>query len=90
VKVSLALLLGIALASTSFTPDAPVMTQEAVDHVNANAKWTASLDWVSYLSTENAKAMLGTDLSAPNPFPKKDFGALSDYTTIPSSFDSRT
>jgi cathepsin B len=68
----------------------PVMSQETVDHVNSKSTWTASLDWVGDMTIEEAKSMLGTDLSVPNPFPKKDFGALKDYTDIPTSFDSRT
>merc|ERR1719264_2164970 len=88
-KVCLALLLGLALASTTFKPTSPVMTQETVDHVNNNAKWTASLEWVGEMTIEEAKSMVGTDLNDYNPYPKRDFGALLDYTSIPTSFDSR-
>merc|ERR1719264_503814 len=41
------------------------------------------------MTIEEAKSMVGTDLNDYNPYPKRDFGALLDYTSIPTSFDSR-
>ena len=92
VKVVAALLLSLAFANVAFEPHSPVVTQDAVDAHNNNpsSKWKAHTEWVGNMTVAEAKAMMGTDLSVPNPFPKKSFGALADFVTVPQSFDSRT
>ena len=47
------------------------------------------MDYVQGMTIEEAKAKAGTKL-VPNPFPKISYGALKDYITVPSGFDSRT
>ena len=46
------------------------------------------MDWVQGMTVGEAKALVGTEI-VPNPFPKKDFGALNEYVSVPSGFDSR-
>jgi len=91
VKVVAALLISVAFASVAFEPHSPVITQETVNMINANpgSKWKAHMGWVGDMTVAEAKAMMGTDVSVPNPFPKKNWGALSDYVTVPAAFDSR-
>jgi cathepsin B len=92
VKVGIVLLISVAFANVAFEPASQVMTQETVDMINNNpgTKWQASKSWVGDMTVDEAKAYLGTDLSVPNPFPKRNFGALHDYLSVPDSFDSRT
>jgi len=46
------------------------------------------MDWVQGMTIEEAQMKAGTKL-VPNPFPKHNFGALKDYVSVPSGFDSR-
>merc|ERR1719362_701745 len=86
-KIVFAVLLGLALASTTF--NVGPITQSQVEDINANSSWTASNEFLEGKTAEEISALTGTHI-VPNPFPKKSFGALADFVSTPTSFDSRT
>ncbi|CAG9313978.1 unnamed protein product [Blepharisma stoltei] len=64
--------------------------QEMIDEINrVQDSWIASSKWVGNMTIAEAKHKAST-ISKPRPFPAKEIGALSDYLSIPASFDART
>ncbi|CAG9313970.1 unnamed protein product [Blepharisma stoltei] len=82
----------LALSGPAVKPTDPdlIAMQEMVDEINrVQDSWTASTDWLSQVTIAKAKSKLLTSEPKPRMFPKKDWGALLDYLSIPASFDSR-
>ncbi|CAG9313980.1 unnamed protein product [Blepharisma stoltei] len=66
-----------------------VAPQEMIDLINQSQdSWTASADWVGQMTIGDAKSYASAS-GEPRSFPEKDWGALLDSVTPPSSFDSR-
>jgi len=86
-KIVFAVLLGLALASTTF--NVGPLTSAQIEDINANSGWTASSEFLEGKTEEEISALTGTHI-VPNPFPKKSFGALLDHVSTPDAFDSRT
>ena len=86
-KIAFVALLGLALASTTFNVGPITSTQ--IEDINANASWTASNEFLEGKTEAEIAALTGTHI-VPNPFPEKSFGALLDYVSTPTAFDSRT
>jgi cathepsin B len=80
------LLAGPALRLEETTP---VATQALVDKINADGDWEASLDWVGGMTIAEAKKLMGR-LPETSHFPEASLGALEQYLSVPSAFDSRT
>ena len=84
-KISYLVLFGIALGNTTFEVDSSVVLPEWVDDINANATWTASMDFVTGMTMADAKLLTGA-LPVENPFPRASFGGGADlYVRSPDN-----
>jgi len=64
--------------------------QEMIDEINRiQNSWIASSEWVGNMTIAEAKRK-GSVKPGPREFLVKSMGSLSDYLSIPTSFDSRT
>lgn len=79
----------VLLASVATAVLASVVTEEMISEINSRPGWRASSEWVKGKTAEDLQKLTGTIVRSSH-HPRKHWGALLDYVTLPTSFDSRT
>mmetsp|Transcript_34368 Transcript_34368/g.60236 ORF Transcript_34368/g.60236 Transcript_34368/m.60236 type:complete len:292 (-) Transcript_34368:439-1314(-) len=78
----------VLLASVATAVLSSVITEEMITQINADGMWKASNAWVKGKSDEDLKKLTGT-IVRQSKYPRKHWGAIQEFLTLPESFDSR-